>query len=186
MKLSNILGALPLLLMCMGTARAQTIKPTDKVLVAYYSRSGNTREIAKQIRQASGADIFEIIPEQDYPSDYRETTTLAKKEISEGYHPALKNKIGNLADYQVVFVGSPCWWGTIASPVASFLNSDDFSGKKIIPFMTHGGSGLGHSESDIKKAVPQAEVIDGRAFWGNDVQQAAPEVSQWLKGLKND
>ncbi len=168
------------------TAQAQIISPQSKVLVAYYSRSGNTAEIARQIQTATGADVFEIIPAEPYPEDYRQTTEQARKEIAEGYLPALKNQIDNLEQYDVIFIGSPCWWGTIASPVSSFLSAYDFSGKTVIPFMTHGGSGLGHGVEDIRKLIPSAEVADGRAFLGTGASLAAIDVNNWIKGMKND
>lgn len=169
-----------------SNATAQTIAPTDKVLIAYYSRSGNTKEIAEQIKNAGGGDLFEIIPVNAYPDDYRQTTEQAQKEIKAGYKPELKSKVANIADYDVIFIGSPCWWGTIASPVSSFLSEYDLAGKKVIPFMTHGGSGLGHSVDDIKTLLPNATVTGAKAFWGRDVKNANNEVSNWIKGLQND
>lgn len=186
MKIKTVFLSALALLMFAGQAMAKTINQDDKVLVVYYSKTGNTKVIAEQIRQLTGGDIVEIEPEKAYPDDYRQLTELAKKEISEGLKPALKTKVENFKDYDIVFVGSPCWWGTVASPVASFLSENDFTGKKVVPFMTHGGSGLGHSVADIKKIIPDASVIDGKAFWGNDVENAGEEVSVWVKGLQND
>jgi len=85
-----------------------------------------------------------------------------------------------------VFVGSPCWWGTVAPAVASFLSAYDFSGKTVIPFMTHGGSGLGHAEADIKTMLPAARVEKGHAFWGRNARNAGEEVKDWIKELKNE
>lgn len=176
------------LTMCFASSnlQAQMITKEDKILVVYYSKSGNTKEIANQIHTVVGGDIFEIQPMVDYPQEYSQLTKQAKKEISEGYKPALKNKVANIQDYNIIFVGSPCWWSTIAPPVASFLSEYDLSGKKIIPFMTHGGSGLGHSVEDIKKQLPDSTVVDGQEFRGNNVKNASNDVAQWLKGLQND
>lgn len=186
MKKNTFLLSALALLFCTGTAAAQTITPQDKILVAYYSKSGNTKEIATQISNALQADIFAIEPAAAYPDDYKQLTEQAKKEISDGIRPALKNQPQNLAQYDVIFVGSPCWWGTIATPVATFLAENNLSGKKIIPFMTHGGSGLGHSMADIKKLAPDATLIDGQAFWGRSAKNAAEDVNDWVKGLQND
>lgn len=169
-----------------GAVQSQTIKTGDKVLVAYYSRTGNTRTIADEIQKQLNADVFEIIPAQEYPADYRQTTEQAKKEISEGIRPVLKNQPVNLNDYQVIFVGSPCWWGTVASPVATFLAENDFNGKIIVPFMTHGGSGLGRSVIDIKKLAAGAGVTGAKAFWGSSAKNAGTDVNEWIKGLQND
>lgn len=167
-------------------AQARTINADDKVLVAYFSHSGNTREIAQQISQASGGALFEIVPINPYPENYQDLTAVAKKEIQDGIKPKLQANVENIGEYDVIFIGSPCWWGTIAAPVASFLAANNFSGKKVIPFMTHGGSGLGHSESDIKKLVSDAHLVSGEAFWGSRVKNAREDVNNWVERLKND
>jgi flavodoxin len=155
-----------------------------KTLVVYFSKTGSTRAVAEYIKDATKADIFEIVPVQSYPEEYKATTEQAKKEINDGYKPAIKSKAQNIADYDIIFVGSPCWWGTIAPPVATFLSSHDLSGKIIIPFMTHGGSGLGHSVSDIKKLVPNAIIRDGKAFYGSSAESAKSDVEEWLKKVE--
>ena len=132
-------------------AGAQPQQPSKKVLVAYFSHSGNTREVARQIGEATGGDLFEIVPATPYPAEYQAVVDQGKKEIAAGVRPALKNPVGDLSQYDVIFVGSPCWWATIAPPVATFLTSCDFAGKTVIPFMTHEGSGMGRSEADIRK-----------------------------------
>ena len=124
-------------------AGAQPQQPSKKVLVAYFSHSGNTREVARQIGEATGGDLFEIVPATPYPAEYQAVVDQGKKEIAAGVRPALKNPVGDLSQYDVIFVGSPCWWATIAPPVATFLTSCDFAGKTVIPFMTHEGSGMG-------------------------------------------
>ncbi len=186
MNLKLFSAAAMALIVSAGAVQSQTIKTGDKVLVAYYSRTGNTRAIADEIQKQLNADVFEIIPAQEYPADYHQTTEQAKKEISEGIHPALKNQPVNLNDYQVIFVGSPCWWGTVASPVATFLAENDFNGKIIVPFMTHGGSGLGRSVNDIKKLAAGAGVTGAKAFWGSSSKNAGTDVNEWIKGLQND
>ena len=98
-------------------------QPSGKVLVAYFSHSGNTREVARQISEATGGDLFEIVPATPYPTEYRAVVDQGKKEIEAGVRPALKNPVGDLSQYDVIFVGSPCWWATIAPPVATFLTS---------------------------------------------------------------
>ena len=85
-------------------------QPSGKVLVAYFSHSGNTREVARQISEATGGDLFEIVPATPYPTEYRAVVDQGKKEIEAGVRPALKNPVGDLSQYDVIFVGSPCWW----------------------------------------------------------------------------
>lgn len=165
-------------------AQVQTPVKAKKILVVYYSRSGNTRGLANQIQKHMGADIFEIETVNPYPQDYRETTRQAKQEIEAGYKPPLKAKVDNIKSYDVIFIGSPNWWATIAPPVATFLSEHDVSGKTIVPFMTHEGSGLGRSVSDIAKLCPQSSVQDGFALWGKDVSTSQERVTKWLRDLK--
>jgi len=152
-----------------------------KNLVAYFSHTGNTREIANQIHNITDSDIFEIKPIEDYPNNYQAVVDQAKKEINLNYKPALKTQIKNIESYDVIFVGSPNWWGTIAPPVATFLSTYNFEGKTIIPFITHGGSHMGRSVSDIKTLCPTAYITDSHSFWGSSVYSAQNEVSEWLE-----
>ena len=156
---------------------------TGKTLVAYYSKTGNTREVAEQIRRATGADLFEIVPATPYPEEYRAVVAQAKKEIQAGFHPELKTNVASVAEYNVIFVGSPNWWSTVAPPVAAFLASHDLSGKILIPFMTHGGGGLGHSVGDIRKQCPGSVVRDGLAIGGYEAGAAQAEVEDWVRQM---
>ena len=108
-----------------------------KILTVYYSRTGNTRAVAEEIRRQLGGDIVELQTVQPYPEAYRATTEQARRELETGFKPPLKTKIEGFGAYDVVVVGSPCWWGTVATPVITFLSEYDFSGKTIAPFMTH-------------------------------------------------
>lgn len=120
-----------------------------KILVVYYSYSGNTKEVAEAIRQKTGGDIFEIKAEGTYPDAYRPMTEQAKKEIQDGFRPELTTSVADMAQYDVIFVGSPNWWGTITPQVSSFLEAYDLSGKKVIPFITHGGGGVQRTVADM-------------------------------------
>jgi flavodoxin len=152
-----------------------------KILIAYFSHSGNTRVIANQIHESVGGDIFEIVTVNRYPGDYDEVVEQARKELREEYTPELKTKVENMESYNVVFVGYPNWWGTMPRPIATFLSAYDFSGKTIAPFCTHEGSGLGRSATDIKELCPQSTILDGLAVRGRDVKKAQKEVSEWLR-----
>ncbi len=168
-----------------GYAQAQQKTPANhkKVLVVYYSYSGNTREIATQIHQKIGGDIVEIKTVKPYPKVYNELTAQAKKELESGFKPDIQPISVNVKDYDTVFVGSPNWWVTIAPPVITFLSKNDLSGKTVIPFITHEGSGLGRSVSHIKEICPKATVKDGLAVRGSSVKSAQKDVEQWLKKL---
>lgn len=180
---TQLLILLAMLTSCCNT-QAQPSADNTKILIAYFSHSGNTREVANQIKDATGAAVFEIKPVTDYTKGYDDLTKQAKKELETGYKPTLKTEVTNIEQYEVIFIGSPCWWSTVAPPVMTFLSSYDLSGKTIIPFMTHGGSGMGHSESDIKKLCPESTLLKGLPIRGNAVKQARNDVTKWLRELK--
>lgn len=156
---------------------------TKKILVAYFSWSGNTRQIATQIHKLVGGDIFEIVSVDRYPSGYDETVKQARRELDAGHLPKLVSGVEDIGSYDVVFVGYPNWWGTIPRPVASFLTECDRSGMTIFPFCTHEGSRLGRSVGDIAKLCPKSTVGEGLAVRGGDVRFAENRVSEWLSGV---
>lgn len=161
-------------------------QPSGKVLVAYFSHSGNTRAMARQIAEATGGDLFEIVPAAAYPAEYGAVVDQAKKEIGGGVRPALKGRLPDVGAYDVIFVGSPCWWSTVAPPVATFLADCDWAGKTVVPFMTHEGSGMRHSEADIRRLCPRSTVPDGLAVRGSAVRNSKDEVGRWVRTrLKN-
>jgi flavodoxin len=155
-----------------------------KILVAYFSHSGNTREIANQIHENVGGSIFEIVTVDPYPSNYDEVVKQAKQEQESGYKPTLATKIETIESYEMIFIGYPNWWGAIPRPVATFLSEYDLSGKTIIPFCTHEGSHLGRSVTDITKLCLQSTILDGLAVRGRDVKNAQNEVSKWLRKME--
>lgn len=164
-------------------AGAQPQQPSKKVLVAYFSHSGNTREVARQIGEATGGDLFEIVPATPYPAEYQAVVDQGKKEIAAGVRPALKNPVGDLSQYDVIFVGSPCWWSTVAPPVATFLADCDWAGKTVVPFMTHEGSRMGRSEEDIRKLCAGATLLGGLPLRGGAVKDSRDVVRKWVQGL---
>lgn len=136
-----------------------------------------------QIQKGTDGDLFEIQPIKPYSKNYQEVVDQAKKEINDNYKPALKTKVKDIDKYDVIFVGSPCWWATIAPPVAAFLSSYNLSGKTVIPFMTHEGSRMGHSENDIKALCPKSNVLKGLPIRGSQVKQAEEDVMKWLEKI---
>lgn len=165
-------------------AEAADAAPQSKnVLVVYYSRTGNTRTMANYIHSMSGSDIVEIQTVNPYPAEYRATTRQAKDELESGYKPPLATKVTNMASYNVVFVGSPCWWGTIAPPVISLLSQYDLSGTTVVPFMTHKGSGLGRTMSHVRELCGKANVLQGLALWGDDIGSSRDKVAGWLRSI---
>lgn len=152
-----------------------------KILVAYYSYSGNTKEVAKAIHQKVGGDIFEIKTEGTYPDSYHPMTEQAKKEIQDGYRPKLTTFVANMAPYDVVFLGSPNWWGTITPQVSSFIETYNLSGKKVIPFITNGGGGVQRTISDMTSQCKGCDVEqNGWVGYGNSTQG----LDSWLEKIK--
>ncbi len=186
MKISLIAALIILSVYGVSAADAKKdkgIAGSRKILVVYFSHTGNTREVAKQISGLSGADIFEIVPEKLYPEDYEATKRIAKRELNSGYRAPLKSKIGNLSSYDVVFVGYPVWWGSFPAPVRTFLTENSFKGKSIVPFCTHLGSGLGRSVQDVISSCPGSTVLEGIAVLGNETKSSQGKISAWLKKI---
>ena len=169
----------------------------SKSLIAYFSRKGNnyvggsivnlpignTEVIAKKIQELTGSDMFEIKTVKSYPEDYTETTNVAKEELSNNSRPELTEIVDDIDSYDVIYIGYPNWYGTMPMAVFTFLESYDFSGKTIIPYCTHEGSGLGQSVRDIKKLCPNSRVLDGLAIKGGSVNRNQNDVSAWLHKL---
>lgn len=167
----------------------------SKILLAYFSRAGenyqtestevgNTAVVAGFIEDALGCDTFEIVPENPYPFDYDETTELAKQEQSDDARPAIAGSMPDLSKFDTILLGCPIWWGDEPMIVRTFLESGDFSGKTIIPFTTHGGSGLGSVVSNYTELVPSAQVSDeGLAVIGSQASVSKQQVEEWLSDL---
>jgi flavodoxin len=175
---------LALAIFCVGAdmdISAQTAGGSGKILVAYFSWGGNTRIVAEQIHKTVGGDLFEIKTVNTYPKEYRPTTEVAKQEQETNARPALATQVNNFASYDVIFVGYPIWWGTIPMALFTFFEQYDFAGKTILPFCTHGSSGLGRSVTDITKLNPKATVRDGLAIQGGSAGRAGNEITAWLK-----
>ncbi len=154
-----------------------------RTLVAYFSRSGNTRVIAGQVHRARGAELFEIEPAKAYPEDYFATVEQARKERDSGYEPPLKARVSGMASYQTVFLGFPIWGETTPPVIRSFLSAHDLSGKSVIPFITHGGYGLGNSISVLRSHAPQARLVEGFSMQAPQERRTIARVTDWLGGL---
>lgn len=150
-------------------------------LISYFTHTGHTRVIAELIHERVGGTLFEIQPKIPYPESYNEVVEISKKEIQDGYRPELKCKIEDIESYDTIFIGSPNWCSTIAPPVAAFLSENNLCGKTIIPFCTHGGSGLQRIEKDISNLCPQSIVVGGMEIYGSDRDDVKGKVNSWLK-----
>lgn len=176
-----------LLTILLSGAHSQAQMPTEshkKMLVAYFSHTGNTRTIAQMIKDATGADIFEIVPTDPYPAAYADVLARGRQELQDNIRPELKTAVPDIAPYDVIFVGSPNWFNTIVPPVMTFLSGRDFTGKTLVPFMTHGGGGMGKGVQDVKRLAPGATLLEGRAFRGDAVADAGEDVRAWLRELR--
>jgi flavodoxin len=154
----------------------------NRILVAYFSHSGNTRMLANRIHESAGGDMFEILPEKGYPSDYDAAVKQAKEELESDLRPALKAKVKDIGQYDTVFVGYPIWWGTMPMPVFTFLSRYDLSGKTVVPFCTNGGSGLGRSLEDIRKLCSRSNILEGLAVSDGELEDDSA-VAGWLRRL---
>lgn len=152
-------------------------------LVVYFSWSGNTENVAKSVQSQTDSDIFEIVPATSYSDDYDTVLDVAQEEQKENARPAISGSIENIDQYDVVYVGFPNWWGDMPMILYSFFDEYDFSGKTIIPFNTHGGSGFSGTISTIKELEPNAEVLDGKSISRNDIQDAEQEIVDWVNSL---
>jgi len=152
-----------------------------KILIAYFSWGGNTRGIARQIHQKINGDLFEIECVTPYSSNYNTCLEEAQRDQRNQARPALKTKVANMAQYDVVILGYPNWWASIPMPIASFLEGYDFSGKTIIPFCSHGGGRFGQSLTAIAKLAPRSKIGDGLSVNYSGGSSLPNEITAWLR-----
>ena len=174
---------------------ALTAKLPGKIAVVYYSQSkvGNTATVAKWIAKHTGGELVPIETVEAYPDAYGETLKAAKKDMENGGTRAIK-AVPPLDGYDVVFIGSPIWYGTYAPPVAEFFKTHSFAGKTVVPFCTHGGGGAGRYFVDVRKACPAATVKEGLTIRGSNqverrlgtgvtVHHTEDDVVNWLNAV---
>jgi flavodoxin len=172
-----------------GQSSASAVrKRTGKTLIVFFSRTGNTREVASQIHQRVGGDLFELRTAHSYPKEYRATTDQAKRELEARFRPQLVGDIKNIDAYDVVFLGYPNWWGTMPMALFSFIEKYKLAGKTLMPFCTHEGSRLGRSEADLKALCPNSTVLEGLALRGGNLanvkaESAQRDVAEWLQQM---
>ena len=142
---------------------------------------GNTEYIAELISKETKADLFEIVPQQAYADIYETVRDRAEQEQEKDERPAIKNEIKNISQYDTIYVGYPIWWSDMPQILYTFFDTYDLSGKNIIPFCTHAGSGLSGTVGRIKKLEPQAEVYKGLAIYRTDVTGSDSRVKSWIQ-----
>lgn len=165
-----------------------------KSLVIYYSRAGqnyvngdivdlpvgNTEIVVDYIKELTGADTFKVETVEDYPADYMETTEVAQEEQDNNARPELKEELTDISEYDVIYIASPNWWGTLPMAMFTQLEKLDFTGKTVKTVITHEGSGLGTSMKDVKKLCKGADIQKGLAIHGAEVKDSKSNVERWI------
>ena len=154
------------------------------VLVAYFSWSGNTEQMAQMIAEETGASLFEITPAAPYTDDYDELLDIAQQEQAEDARPELAAQVENWDSCDTVFVGYPNWWSDAPMAVYTFLESYDWTGKTLIPFNTSASGGFGRSLSRIGESAAGAEILEGLDLTKSELPDAQNRITEWLTGLE--
>lgn len=154
-----------------------------KSLVVYFSWSGNTENVAKAIQAQTDSDIFEIVPSEPYSDDYNTVLDISQEEQQQDARPAISESIDNIADYDVIYVGYPNWWGDMPMILYTFFDDYDLSGKTVAPFCTSGGSGLSNTVNEIKELEPNATVTQGLHIGSESASNPDSAVSEWLEDI---
>ena len=152
----------------------------QKTLVLYYSQTGTTQIVAEELQKQLGADIERIEAITPYDGDFQATIQRGGEELRSGEVPAINPIQANLADYDVIFIGYPIWFGTYAMPIATLVKENDFAGKTIVPFCTFGSGGLNSSTDALRKALPQADIRQGYGVRTARVAAVAKELDRFL------
>ena len=160
-----------------------TAGDSSSVLIAYFSWSGNTEQVARIIQQETGGDLFEIAPATPYTDDYNELLDIAQQEQSDNARPELAGQVENWEQYDTIFIGYPNWWNDAPMAVYTFLESYDWDGKTLIPFNTSASGGFGRSLSGLEESASGAAILEGISFTERTLGDAQSEVTAWLDGL---
>jgi flavodoxin len=193
-ELKGLVAALVLLSSC---ANAQPIERKEKILIVYLTRTNNTKAVAEIIQENVGGRMVGLEVKDPYPVNYKEIVDQVAKENETGFLPPLKTKIDSIENYDVVFIGFPTWGMQLPPPVKSFLHQYNLSGKKVIPFNTNAGYGVGAGFQTVKELCPNSNVFEGFeikggierdgvlfVMEGKKKEAAKNAVSKWLKKIK--
>ena len=174
-----------------------TLSASAQTLVVYYSKpgetytpdgiinlkKGNTQEVAERIQKLAKADIFRVETAKAYPNDYKTLIDVAKEELNAKARPAIKGDI-DISKYDTIYIGWPCWWGTLPMCMFTFIEKHDWTGKTVIPFTTHEGSGFGSGLRDLKAAVKGATVTKGLSLRGTAARSSDAQIEKFVTGVK--
>lgn len=180
MKTMKLMLAMTIVAMGAVSCGSKNEAPSPKVLVVYYSQTGNTKAVAQEIATKLGADMAEVEVVNPYDGDFEATIGRCMQERETGISPEINPLTVNVADYDVIFVGAPVWFGVFAPPMLTFMNQVDLSGKKVVPFCTFGSGGLESSAKDLAERQPKAEILPGYGVRAARMEAMPKEVEQFL------
>jgi flavodoxin len=169
------------LLLSIAMMASITTGYAQKMLVLYYSETGTTKAVAEELQKQLGADIESIEAVEPYSGNFQETIQRSGRERESGETPALKPIKSKIANYDVIFLGYPIWFGTYAMPIATLVKENDFAGKTIVPFCTFGSGGLNTSSDALKKALPKAKIQQGYGVRTARYTASEKELDRFLK-----
>lgn len=159
------------------------VPENSKVLVAYFSWGGTTRRMATQIAEQTGGTLFEIVPVTPYPTEYTPCTEVALEECDNNARPAIKDKMNNWDEYDIVFIGCPVWWHTAPMIINTFSESYDFEGKIVVPFCTYASTYRDETLQKIVDLTPDADHLPGLGLTSGGIGNGS-NVSTWLRNIK--
>lgn len=169
------------LLLLIAVMTAVTTSYAQKMLVLYYSETGTTKTVAEELQKQLNADIESIEAVEPYSGNFQETIQRGQHEMQSGEWPAIKPIQKKIADYDIIFLGYPIWFGTYANPIVTLVKENDFAGKTIVPFCSFGSGGLNTSTDALKKALPKATIKEGYGVRTARVAAAPKELDRFLK-----
>ena len=164
----------------------QTTTEDSNILIAYFSKTGNTEAIAQEIQSLTNGTLVEIETVEPYPDSYSETVDIAESEKEANARPEISTTVDNMDQYDTIFIGYPIWWYTYPQVILTFFDNYDLTGKTIVPFVTHGGSGMSGTEDDMREYLSDKDVtvLDGLAVSRNDIEEDQSQtVTNWLEEL---
>lgn len=163
-----------------------TTTEDSNILIAYFSKTGNTEAIAQEIQSLTNGTLVEIETVEPYPDSYSETVDIAESEKEANARPEIQDLNIDMSKYDTVFIGYPIWWYTYPQVILTFFDNYDLTGKTIVPFVTHGGSGMSGAEDDMREYLSDKDVtvLDGLAVSRNDIEEDQSQtVTNWLEEL---
>ena len=162
---------------------AESTTEAGRTLIAYFSWSGNTEQVAQMIQSQTGGELFEISPLTPYTDDYNELLDIAQQEQADDVRPELANQVENWDSYDIIFIGYPNWWGDAPMLIYSFLESYNWEGKTLVPFCTSGGSAFGRSLEKLPGSASGATILEGLHISGSRVDGVDGDVAAWIDSL---